>query len=258
MYDFVLPLRAKNKRWNETERVEILRDTFKLYCPEANFIIISPRDEQSHWKKVMPGCNYLADEDLTQTECRGWVKQQFIKLLAYKYVNTDAYCLLDSDIFLCKPLCEVSLKRDDKPVLAINDELGPMNRQWAEGVSEYLGTEPLEETIHYTPVVFSVTAVKYVLYQIRNRIGENWEEVLAKEDPPWSEYSFYLACLREYDLVSKFHTEIHNPIHQSFSAIMDLIHRDINRSLVLVNSDVGIYPPYIREVLEERGILKGD
>jgi hypothetical protein len=258
MYDFVLPLSVHNKWGHEKERVEILRDTFQLHCPDANFLIITPREQIVFWQEIMPEARYAADEDLADVNCRGWQKQQFMKIMACRHVNTDAYCLLDSDIFLSSPIPEKDLKRNGKPVIGLRQApfkskiLPPAVR----GSARYLKTAPLKEAMNFTPAIFSVEAVELLISDLEQKVGENWKEVLALSKPPWTEYTLYLACLRSHGALKDFHSVLNKRLCQNFDTILDLDEKPFRKSMLRVNSYLGIYPGYIRKILTRKGFLR--
>lgn len=77
----------------------------------SKFIIICKKEFTDNVKertnKYDLNIEIIAEEDFLPSNvlnCRGWYKQQIIKLSAARYVDTDYYLVLDDDLFLVKPL----------------------------------------------------------------------------------------------------------------------------------------------------------
>jgi hypothetical protein len=149
-YCIVLPIFPK-------ENFDIFCDlNFSLYNSFLNkneiskFILICKSDFVESVKektnKYDLNIEVLAEESFlpeSVVNCRGWYKQQIIKLSAARFVDTEYYLVLDDDLFLIKPLLYKDFFNNDKVIYSSegwpdNSSTYSTNTAWWESSCELL------------------------------------------------------------------------------------------------------------------------
>lgn len=129
---------------------------------------------------------FIADEDLYSfgDDIPGWSRQQVLKLLVSKIIDTDFYLILDCDNFATRPFSYQSLIQNRKAMIDIQNE--PSSFQNLEATSKFLDVLPTSDMMKVTPAILSTDIVKKLLE--RRSIKDICEAIKTKKA---TEYSLY-------------------------------------------------------------------
>lgn len=209
--DIVCPYIERDK-----ERFDILWTSIEKYLkiPNYRLFLVSPDG-----KKPIKSSKIIAikekdlDINLSSKEFngKGWWKQQIIKLLSYRFCNTDCILSIDCDCFLTKNLYYKNITFKNKPILSLNREGSWEN--WYRGSKAILKLNPKHsEKIGVTPFLFSRSILKSLDLYLDLIYGKNKTATLLSRTSPtmtagdtWSEYVLYHIYSDYTGLINKYH-----------------------------------------------------
>lgn len=208
-------------------------DYFYIFCPDEDIKEIEALVSISFIPYKVVSENVLFNNQLRAS---GWLKQQIIKLAAARYIESDIYLLLDSDIYLNQPFTRKNLYVDDTRYLQYfsepwHEENTPdysTNSNWWRSSCKILN---VNESILYDRVdLMSVTPQifvrKYVLDIIRlleekYQVHISWQQGLC--DDGFTEYTLYWLYIITHSLENTYSNKAEIPlwIHDKTANVID-------------------------------------
>jgi len=146
----------------------------------------------------------------------GWYKQQFIKMLAARFVTTSCYLVVDSDMYLTQHLLYTDLVHDGKVKYTSEEwpkQNGPdyaQNTSWWESsccVLDY-SVEDLyqsKDLMSVTPVIFITTLMLKLLDKLKEKYGESWINDL--HEVGFTEFTLYWIFLIQCEMTTLYTNE---------------------------------------------------
>ena len=213
-YSIVIPIKI-----NELNSFEIFRDiclylynkfleteyldTFYIICPEDNINAISKHTKKYHHIPFQ----FIKEESILHDNMKvisGWHKQQIIKLAVSKYIKTQYYLIIDSDLYLNQPFSYRDMFNDNKikyshePWQTINNKYYSTNSNWWIASCNILNfpIENLHNDNHLmgvTPQTMITNEVISLIDHIKNIYGDDWQHKLC--EMKFTEYTLYWLYL---------------------------------------------------------------
>ncbi len=150
------------------------------------------------------------DPRMTDSQTKGWHKQQIIKMAAPEWLGAPFWLTLDADVICVRPVCVSDLLPDGRALLdhvRVSDV--PIFERWADGTRVLLGmvAPPLSVSMSITPLIYARPAMQAAFAMIEFAHGRPWKDVLLDraivgqiEDlgfHSWAEqHIYYLAAVR--------------------------------------------------------------
>jgi hypothetical protein len=184
--------------------------SFIIVCPNSDILEIRAQCEK--FAQFIPFV-FLSDEEVLGGRCEnvaGWYKQQLIKLLISKFIATYHYLVVDSDMYLTRPLNVIDLfhnnrvKYTSEPWQTLNNSDYSTNSRWWENSCKILRLNP--EHIYnekylmgVTPQTFLTMRVTELLHHLKSLHGEEWQEIIC--DMCFTEFTLYwlYMCMNSYE-----------------------------------------------------------
>lgn len=243
---FVLPLAltGTGRAGSDLERAKILLDScvkfvdpnfidvFLIVCPEKDIEVIRRglQKYQNFFDLIFMCeeivCPVLSSDPNTEHAWpkpnKGWYRQQLIKLAIYKYINTDFYMTLDSDVIFKKnfdyddaftygkAIVNTETYKDYLEIynLDVADESQEVRRgryNDAERILKLTDLGSSRQTWYgETPVMLSRNIVKNLVAYIERVWEMSWQDVLLLNFP-WTEYPIYFVYAETSGLFAKYH-----------------------------------------------------
>ncbi|MDP2654692.1 MAG: DUF6492 family protein [Candidatus Omnitrophota bacterium] len=133
----------------------------------------------------------------------GWRRQQILKILAARLVDTDYFLIVDSDLCLMRPANLKTIFPDGKALFG-RDRLKTQYDWWA-GAARVLGISlklgPEDEVISVTPQVLVTSVVNRLMDYLMSKAREKGARTLLEylsQNGPWTEYTLYWLFLLEF------------------------------------------------------------
>ncbi len=125
---------------------------------------------------------------------KGWIKQQILKLVSAKYINTDFYICFDADIICIRPVCYSDIIMENRPIA--NIEPKSLHKKWWNRSRKILKAPKNENTqgLGVTPSILITKEVLNLIQHIENIYDRPFVEVLCSKKH-WTEYTLYWAFL---------------------------------------------------------------
>ena len=224
-YSIVMPLKINNlnsyKIFTEISLplYNKFLDTEHLYC----FYIICPKENTENIRKntnLYPSIpfKFIEEESIIEPYLnneKGWLKQQIIKLWIANIIETKNYLVVDSDIYLVKPLKYEDLfhynkiKYSFEEYQTANDKYHSTNSNWWINSCKILNY-PIEKLYNnkflmcVTPQLLITNKVKELINYINNIYGDNWKKVICNMG--FTEYTLYWVYLLMIDQTNLYTT----------------------------------------------------
>ncbi len=205
----------------------LLKSFVKQFNPDdlQDFIVICPDSDIAALSEMSTGilrdCRHriLSDwktfpeiaQSVNAAHVNGWVTQQLIKLAVAKYVTSEYYVTLDSDILCVKPFSYASLVPGGKALANVEtvanyqrlytDEFWP--REWSIKSGRYQKSAEIlgyyrPHTISWfygeTPCVLHTKSAISLTEELDKRRQQSWTRLLTSNSG-WTEYSLYFQFL---------------------------------------------------------------
>lgn len=195
-------------------------ESFIIICPQHNMPIV-----QTECKKY-PNIPFMffSDEQILEQKCEnvsGWLRQQIIKLCISKYISTYYYLIVDSDMYITRPLNKSDLfyngrvKYVFEPWQTANDSHYSTNSNWWLSScrvlnlnEQYLFSE--KHLMGVTPQVFITIRVHQLLAHLHNSFGKDWQNIICKAS--FTEFTLYWLFMRMYGYDKSEYTHEGEPI----------------------------------------------
>jgi hypothetical protein len=211
---------------SDKERFEILWESLEKFCKVKNyrlFLVSLSGDNPVLSSKIIPIKEKDLDIHLVDpifTKKYGWWKQQIIKLLSFKFCETETILVVDCDSFLNKNLFVNSYTFKNKIKIALGDEGSFSN--WYAGSKSVLKipfNSQQHKRVGVTPFLFSRSILKSLDKYLTVLYGNNKTEYLLSNtndmffpsklfnDPSetWTEYTLYHIYAQYTGLINKYH-----------------------------------------------------
>jgi len=225
----------------------------------ASFVIICPKNDI---QEIREQCDkfahipfiFLSDEEVLEKSCEnfaGWYKQQLIKLLVSKHVTTHHYLIVDSDMYLTRPLNASDLFHNNRvkyvsePWQTLNNSDYSTNSKWWENSCNVLrlNVETLHDEKHLmgvTPQVFITTRVHQLLRHLEHIHGKKWKDIIC--EMCFTEFTLYwlFMCINKYDRNEYTHDGEQLWRHDKLFNVLDE-NMDINDALKIVQKTSTIF-----------------
>jgi hypothetical protein len=193
-YTIVLPTNVKsnfdllinnNFKFLNTDEIE----EFMLVCNQEN--VDSLKKKTSHFNvKVMCENEFLNESVRT---CKGWFKQQLIKLGASSVVKTEHYLVLDDDLFLVKRLNYNDFFHEGKIIYSHegwpdNGSNYSTNTRWWENSCDMLkyDVNKIKDSkfnMSVTPQLFKTMHVKSLIQDMQQlHHDEDWQKIFMQHE----------------------------------------------------------------------------
>lgn len=218
----VLPIKIQsNQKYTDLDRLsDVLLPSFDKFWTEKEsleFLIIVPAAEKNIVEERLKNftsfkIQYISDEEIlpNYNGANNWYKQQVIKLVASKIVQTEFYITLDADLMLVKPTSLGDLFLNGKPVY--QQEQVAKHPDWWLASKKVLKSNIMFDLttvmIGVTPEILYTDLPKNLLIEIslRNSVDDPIKYLLTiSETLPWSEYTLYwLYLLEKYKVEDKY------------------------------------------------------
>ena len=224
-YSIILPLKIdKSNAYKIFSEISLpLYDKFLDTEFLHYFYIICPREnieEICKTTELYPSIpfKFIEEEtilDSSFNDIRGWFKQQLIKLCISNIIETKKYLIVDSDMFLNKPLKyedffhDNKLKYSHEQYHTENNKYYSTNSKWWSSSCKIL-EYPVEKLfdnkflMSVTPQVLEKNKVKKLIAYLNDKYGDNWAKTLC--DMNFTEFTLYWVYL----LMTE-QTEIYTP-----------------------------------------------
>jgi hypothetical protein len=184
-------------------------ESFIIVCPNSDMTTI--RIECEKFTNIP--FVFFSDEEVLDKKCenvRGWYKQQLIKLLISKFIKTYHYMVVDSDMYITRPLNASDLFYDNRikytsePWQTLNNSDYSTNSKWWINSCKILRLS--EEHLYnekylmgVTPQVFLTMRVNQLINHLESLYGERWQEIIC--DMCFTEFTLYwlFMCINNYE-----------------------------------------------------------
>jgi len=225
-YSIVMPLKIDNLNsfkifteislslYNKYLETEFL-DFFYIICPEQDISTIET------YTNLFPSIpfKFINEEHLLHENIRsiqGWYKQQIIKLMISRIIETEYYLVLDSDLYLNQLLRKEDLFYNNKikychqPWQTTNDKYYSTNSKWWTDSCNVLKypVENLYEQRYLmgvTPQVLITEKVKDLLSHLQGMYGSEWQKIIC--EMKFTEYTLYWLYLMKNNLTDLYTIE---------------------------------------------------
>lgn len=135
----------------------------------------------------------------------GWRKQQFLKLLVARRVESPFYLSIDCDHLLTRPLSHFDLVVGGRSV--VTPEPRAHHEGWWDGPSEILEMPRVGEVaITISCVCMATEAALGLLDRLEALYGDGWVDVLLDRQD-WVDYSLYYTYASAVDPAGKYHAD---------------------------------------------------
>ncbi len=139
---------------------------------------------------------------------RGWVMQQFLKLMAARRIDSPFYLSIDSDHLLTRRTTPADLVGDGRS--RVTPEPVAHHARWWAGSAQILGVEPVRDTaITISCVAMATAIVRGLLDHLESVLGDAWMDLLIDRDD-WVDYALYYTYVNGMGLCESTHE--HAPI----------------------------------------------
>jgi Family of unknown function (DUF6492) len=203
-FSLVLPVRLTPKRHEREYLTQLLLPSLERFLDaQARLIVVAPDGQLATVRELFSRLTRhsvvcLADSAVVPdvpADVKGWRRQQMIKLMAAKLVDTPHYITMDADVFLLRPVTPETLVRDGRLVT----NLAPASRQaeWWRASADLLGVAPPPDdatTISVTPAILVTDEVRRLIEAVRSRHGGRPFEAVLGESR-FTEYTLYWCHL---------------------------------------------------------------
>ncbi len=174
--------------------------------PVAAIWIVAPESERIRALADAHGARFVHEDTILprpagELKTRGWLLQQFIKLNASKFVETEHYLVLDSDTIFLRPQY---FFRGGKTVLRYSDQYELLYNRSLALIIGHTRRFPVSFVTHHS--VFERKLIQSLLHSIEQRFNKPWwEAILTVIDAGHN----HLISIAEYELFG--HTVIAQP-----------------------------------------------
>lgn len=170
----------------EVGRLAILLQSLKHFMEPGGMkiLILTPA---SHLKEVSEAVRklpkpdveikFLTDEEVypyDRKSTTGWERQQALKLLVSRHIDTDFYLIFDCDVFATKRFAERDLVQNNKAIMDLQEK--PSGFQDISMVAEMIGMEPKQkdiEVMKVTPALLSTHITRNLLNHLKKKHCQN-------------------------------------------------------------------------------------
>lgn len=133
----------------------------------------------------------------------GWRKQQFLKLLVARRVESPFYLSIDCDHILTRPLRHADIVRDGRSV--VTPEPRSHHAEWWVGPADILEVPRVgDSAITISCVCMATEAVIGLLDHLESSFGDGWVDVLLDRED-WVDYSLYYTYASGVQPPGRFH-----------------------------------------------------
>lgn len=138
----------------------------------------------------------------------GWRKQQFLKLLAARRVESPFFLSIDCDHLLTRPLSHSDLVVGGRSV--VTPEPRAHHAGWWDGPAQILKVPRVgEAAITISCVCMATEAAVGLLDRLEALYGDGWVDVLLDRHD-WVDYSLYYTYANAVDPAGRYH--VHGPL----------------------------------------------
>ncbi len=205
MITIVLPTRGLDGKY-----FKLVMESYNKYLNiDCEFIIITNDiNVEDYIKKYKFKFRIIKDDELldcsrfnTKDEC--WYKQQLLKLLISKKVETDLYMILDDDLFLTREITLKDIYVNDKIRYSSEkyEELSTKNHSslnWWNGSCKLLSIEMIknDNLMSVTPQIFITNIVLELLIELKMMYGNFINKFIEYGASEYSLYWLYILQTR--------------------------------------------------------------
>ncbi len=213
----ILPLKISGD-WQEhdLERARILVRSIDHFWQGEEFrlVIVARREELGIIRQNISSEKFqidiIVEDDLLPVlklfpHSSGWMKQQLIKLAAFKIISGTFFLTLDADLICTKPLYDGRFVVDGR---ALNDwDKRSVHANWWAGSSDFL-KEDLDvhrPGLSVTPQVLSTSICEKLYDRLLELHGNGIWEKFFQSLNGWSEYTLYNIFAEKSGLLNEYH-----------------------------------------------------
>lgn len=162
--------------------------------PIKNIYFIAPESEVLRKIAIEKNCIFVLEDNVLpvfskNTQRKGWIKQQYLKLNADTVATCEHFLIIDADTLLIRPQIFVT---KDKEVLNILHDYWFKRKQMVKIALGFNKFHNLDFTSHH--MLFSKTKIQALKQHLQNMHGKPWQDALDSLDIPegsFSEYELY-------------------------------------------------------------------